>query len=487
MEKADDELRWKQVLDSFSLRTVLVLGDVLIDEYLMGEASRISPEAPVPILHVKESRRTLGGAANAAANVASLGGRSILIGMIGDDDAGASMVSLAGSSGIDFHPIRDERPTIKKTRIVGQRQQLLRLDQEETHDLAPTLAAEALRIFRRHLPHCDVVVLSDYAKGFFTAETCQAVIREAKAAGCTVIVDPRPQHGGFYKGCDYLTPNWKESQGLLGQPEADLTWEGVQRNGELLSTRIASNVLLTCGPKGMAFFSCGKAQFTMPTVAREVFDVSGAGDTVVAAFSLAKASGCDDREAVALANRAAGVVIGKLGTATVTRDELVGTVHSAKRLLSREDLAPVAKRLRSLGHKLVTLNGAFDLLHSGHLTIISEARRQGDLLFIGLNSDASVKRIKGSSRPIIPQAQRADLLLALREVDYVHIFDEDVPMPFLEEIAPDVHVYGSGHGSARIEAPTVIRLGGRVHIVEKVSGLSTSNILSSLGGSKSQG
>jgi D-beta-D-heptose 7-phosphate kinase/D-beta-D-heptose 1-phosphate adenosyltransferase len=484
MDDTEKDRQWRHVLESFSLRTVLVLGDVLIDEYLMGETTRLSPEAPVPILHVKESIRTLGGTANAAANVASLGGKPILIGMIGDDEAGASLASMARSSGIDFHPILDRRPTIKKTRIIGQRQQLLRIDHEETNELGPASAAEALKIFRQHLPHCDIVVLSDYAKGFFTEAACQAVIHEAKAAGRLVIIDPRPQHRDFYKGCDYLTPNWKESLGLLGEPEADLTSEGVQRNGELISSQFASNVLLTCGSKGMAFFSLGKAQFSVPTVAREIFDVSGAGDTVVAAFALAKASGCDDREAVSLANRAAGIVVGKLGTATVTREELLGSTQGANRLLSRQELAPLAKSLRRLGRKLVTLNGAFDVLHSGHLKIISEARRQGDLLFIGLNSDASVRRNKGSARPIIPQGQRAEMLLALRDVDYVHIFDEDVPMPFLEEIAPDVHVNGSEYGLACIEAPTVERLGGRIHIVEKNPGLSTSNIIAALGGSE---
>ncbi|MDQ3003439.1 MAG: bifunctional heptose 7-phosphate kinase/heptose 1-phosphate adenyltransferase [Fibrobacterota bacterium] len=481
---AVEESRLKQVVDAFRNQTIMVLGDVFIDEYLMGEASRISPEAPVPILHVKESYRTLGGAANTAVNVSSLGGKSILIGMIGRDEAGASLGELAKASGIDFQPVRDERSTIKKTRIVAQRQQLLRLDHEETHYLNAERAAEVLAIFRGRLPESKVVVLSDYAKGFFTEEICQTIIREAKALGRLVIIDPRPQHGGFYVGCDYLTPNWKESQGLLGQPESPISPEGVSLNGTALSTRLARNVLLTCGPKGMAFFTGGEARFTVPTVAREVFDVSGAGDTVVAAFALAKASGCADQESVILANRAAGVVVGKLGTATVTPEELQGAQQGANRVLSREELAPLASHLRKLGRKLVTLNGSFDLLHSGHLKIISEARKQGDMLFVGLNSDASVKGYKGESRPIIPQEQRAEMLLALRDVDYVHIFDEAVPMPFLEEIAPDIHVNGSEYGHDCIEAPTVERLGGRVHIVSKIPGLSTSNILSAMNASK---
>ncbi|GEM_PF-28548 len=483
-ENGFGERRLKQVLDSFRLQTVMVLGDVFIDEYLIGEAGRISPEAPVPILHVKESYRTLGGAANTAANVASLGGKSILIGMIGGDEAGASLRDLARASGIDFQPVQDKRPTIKKTRIVGQRQQLLRLDYEETHYLDAARAAEVLEIFRRRLPETQAVVLSDYAKGFFTQEMCRTIIGEAQAVGCPVIVDPRPQHGGFYSGCDYLTPNWKESQGLLGQPETPISPEGVRRNGIALSMGISRNVLLTCGPKGMAFFTGGEPQFTLPTVAREVFDVSGAGDTVVAAFSLAKAGGCADREAVALANRAAGVVVGKLGTATVTLEELLGPRQGDNRLLSRAELAPLARQFRKVGRKLVTLNGSFDLLHSGHLKIISEARKQGDVLLVGLNSDTSVKGYKGESRPIIPQEQRAEMLLALREVDYVHIFDEAVPMPFLEELAPDVHVNGSEYGSDCIEAPTVERLGGRVHIVGKIPGLSTTNILSAINLSK---
>jgi D-beta-D-heptose 7-phosphate kinase/D-beta-D-heptose 1-phosphate adenosyltransferase len=471
----------RDALSRFSGARILVLGDSMVDEYLTGDCTRLSPEAPVPILRVDpdKTRRVLGGAANTAANIASLGGAPVLFALFDPDDgAGKSFAELCAAAGVAVEPFRDGRATPVKTRLVGQRQQLLRLDREDVRDLDAKAEGLLLAAFRKALKGTGAVVLSDYAKGFLTDTLTRALLAEAKAAKVPVVLDPRPQHGARYRGADYVTPNWKESLGLLGWSEQPSTPENVKAVGDALRAQLDSSVLLTLGPAGIALFERGDTgHFHLPTAAREVFDVSGAGDTVVAAFALALATGTTPREGVEIANRAAGVVVGKLGTATVTRDELLGGAGNGDRLVSRDGLAPLAARLRAQGKRIATINGSFDLLHAGHLHILEEARRQGDVLLVGVNSDASVKRYKSADRPLISEADRARMLLALRCVDYVHVFDEDAPMAFLEEVRPDVHVNGSEYGADCIEAPVVKKHGGRIHIVEKVPGLSTSAII----------
>ena len=314
------------VLQQISGRRVLVIGDVIADEYLVGESSRISAEAPVPVLHYTGEHATLGGAGNTAANVASLGGSPTLIGVIGDDVAGASVAQGCERAGVHLVPLRDGRPTTRKVRVISQQQQLLRIDYEQTASIDGAVQQHLLDEFGARLESCDIVVISDYAKGLLTNDVCREVIRRAHAAGREVVVDPRPQHAAFYWSCDYLTPNWKESLGLLGEEDGSHSVENVKRVGTLLSRRFRSSVLLTLGPRGIAFFHRdGGEPFVVAAEAQEVFDVSGAGDTVVAAFSLARAAGCDHTSAVSLANRAAAIVVGKRGTATVTPDEILAS------------------------------------------------------------------------------------------------------------------------------------------------------------------
>jgi len=472
---------FSRALSRFEALTLLVLGDSFVDEYLIGECSRISPEAPVPILRVDASktRRVLGGAANTAANIAALGGKAVLFSLAGSDPMGGVLETLCSGSGVTLKAFKDGRPTLVKTRLVGERQQLLRLDYEETADISVAVENQILEAFRKQVKQADIVVLSDYAKGFLTLGLTQALIREAHAAGKAVVLDPRPQHAARYADCDYITPNWKESLGLLGRSTGvESNADHVREVGEALRQKLRCNVLLTMGPQGIAFFGKDAEEFfQMPTAAREVYDVSGAGDTVVAAFALATAAGLSHPEAVELANRAAGIVVGKMGTATVSPEELLESDSAESPLLARPQLAPLANRLRAQGKRIVTLNGSFDLLHAGHLYILEEAKAQGDVLIVGLNSDASVKRYKSKDRPIIPEAERAKMLSGLRCVDYVHIFDEDTPIAFLEEVKPQVHVNGSEYGADCVEAPVVKRHGGRIHIVEKIPGLSTSQIL----------
>jgi D-beta-D-heptose 7-phosphate kinase/D-beta-D-heptose 1-phosphate adenosyltransferase len=279
-----------------------------------------------------------------------------------------------------------------------------------------------------------------------------------------------------------MTPNWKESRGLLGLPDAKSSPAEIDAVARALSAQLDTNVVLTLGPDGIAFCSRGGGErFGMPTMAKEVFDVSGAGDTVVAALALALASGADHQTAVGIANRAASVVVGKFGTATVTPEEMLEDTD-ALRLVPRRGLAPLAATLRARGRRIVTINGSFDLLHGGHLHILSEARRQGDVLIVGLNSDASVRGYKGPTRPIVPERRRAEMLLALRMVDYVHIFDEPDPIAFLKEVQPHVHVNGSEYGEDCIESETVRRAGGAVHIVSRLPDLSSTGLLDALSG-----
>ncbi len=468
-----------RLVAQFKNRRVLVVGDAILDEYLLGDCTRISPEAPVPVVKVTSSRRVLGGAANTAANVVSLGGRASLLAIVGNDEGGAILRSCASEAGIELCAIDAGVPTLRKMRVVGHQQQIVRLDYEEVGRSAAA-DAEILGMFRAAVRDCDIVVISDYAKGFVSPRVAREIIRQAHEAGLDVIVDPRPQNRDCYSGCDYLTPNWKESRALLRLPEADYTPDGAATVARSLAAELGTHVVLTLGAHGMMFCARDASeQFEVPTLAREVFDVSGAGDTVVAAFALARASGASHAAAVGIANKAASVVVGKFGTATVTPEEILHDTD-ALRLVPRSMLSQLAATLRAKGKRIVTINGSFDILHNGHLYILNEARKRGDVLIVAVNSDASVKSYKGPNRPIVPERRRAEMLLALRMVDYVHIFDEPDPIAFLNEVRPDVHVNGSEYGENCIESETVRRGGGTIHIVSRIAELSTSGLIASV-------
>ena len=466
-------------VSDFKGRRILVLGDAILDEYLIGECSRISPEAPVPVLKVNTCRRVLGGAANTAANIRSLGGHATLIALVGDDEGGWTLRRCAADAGVELQVVDHGLPTLRKTRVVAQQQQIVRLDYEESVRLGRGVEDAILARFSAEVDRHDVVVISDYGKGFVSTRLASAIIAGAHAAGRQVIVDPRPQNKDCYYDCDYLTPNWRESRALLGLPDAEPSAEEVRAVAGALASELRTNVVLTLGAHGISFCSRGSTeQFAVPTLAREVFDVSGAGDTVVAAFALARASGTDHATAVALANRAASVVVGKFGTATVTAEEILQD-HESQRLVPRHGLRDLAAAIRRSRKRIVTVNGSFDILHTGHLYILNEARQRGDILIVGLNSDRSVKSYKGPDRPVVPERRRAEMLLALRVVDYVHIFDESDPIAFLREVNPDVHVNGSEYGENCIEADTVRKGGGTIHIVDRIPEVSTSRLVKS--------
>jgi D-beta-D-heptose 7-phosphate kinase/D-beta-D-heptose 1-phosphate adenosyltransferase len=464
-------------VSDFKDRRVLVVGDAILDEYLLGDCSRISPEAPVPVLKVSGARRVLGGAANTAANIVSLGGRATLIALVGVDEGGATMKRCAADAGVDLVAVDHGLATLRKTRVVGQHQQIVRLDYEDIQKHGPGVETAILEQVNASIDDCDIVVISDYAKGFVSQSLAQAIIARAHDRGLQVVVDPRPQNKECYRGCDYVTPNWKESRALLGLPDAEPSRDTIDAVARTLAADLGANVVLTLGAHGILFQSRkGDEHFALPTLAREVFDVSGAGDTVVAAFALACASGAGHETAVTLANRAASVVVGKFGTATVTPEEILQDTD-AVRLVPRAALSQLAATLRAKRKRIVTTNGSFDILHKGHLHLLNEARQRGDVLIVGLNSDASVRSYKGPKRPIVPERRRAEMLLALRMVDYVHIFDEPDPIAFLKEINPDVHVNSSEYGEECVESATVRRGGGTVHIVNRIPGLSTTGMI----------
>jgi D-beta-D-heptose 7-phosphate kinase/D-beta-D-heptose 1-phosphate adenosyltransferase len=429
---------------------------------------------------VHSSRRVLGGAANTAANIVSLGGHATLISLVGNDEGGQTLRRCASDAGLDLLAVDHGLTTLRKTRVVGQQQQIVRLDYEEIQPNSQAIESQVMDLVDACVDSCDIVVISDYAKGFLSEALAQSIIRRVHEAGLDVIVDPRPQNRDCYHGCDYLTPNWKESRALLKLGDADPSEEAIESVARSLASELRTNVVLTLGAHGISFCSRnGAERFAMPTLAREVFDVSGAGDTVVAAFALALAAGADHATAVTLANKAASVVVGKFGTATVTAEEILLDTDSL-RLVSRPALAQLATTLKAKGKRIVTVNGSFDVLHNGHLYILNEARKQGDVVIVGLNSDASVKGYKGPSRPHVPEQRRAEMLLALRMVDYVHIFDEADPIAFLKELKPHVHVNGSEYGEKCIESETVQHGGGTIHIVGRIPGLSTSSLIETM-------
>jgi D-beta-D-heptose 7-phosphate kinase / D-beta-D-heptose 1-phosphate adenosyltransferase len=471
-------LHLREALSAFGRQRVLVVGDLILDEYVTGDCSRVSPEAPVPIVRVGGRHTVLGGAANTAANIASLGGNVTLIGLVGEDAGGDELRQGCAAANIQLAAVTSLRPTTRKVRVVGEQQQLLRLDYEDTAPVDEAIESRLLAALEAELARARIVVLSDYAKGAVTRRVCQELLARAHAAGKKVIVDPRPQHRSFYAGCDYLTPNWKESQALLGHPESHPTDESILASGRELVATFNSHVVMTLGGRGISFFGRQDDEyFSVPTVAREVFDVSGAGDTVVAALALALAAGCSHVEAVGLANLAAGVVVAKRGTATVSPHELLRDADADSRIVDRDELRKLAARLTAQSKRIVTVNGSFDLLHAGHVHFLREARQQGDVLIVGLNSDASVRSYKGPSRPVVPERQRAEMLLAVRYVDYVHLFDETEPMRFIEDARPAVHVNGAEYGERCIEAETVRRIGARLHLVDRLPGLSTTELL----------
>ena len=468
-------------LPDFSSVNVLVAGDVMLDRYWQGATSRISPEAPVPVVRIGEMEDRAGGAGNVALNIAALGGKATLLGVTGDDEpADALQRCLEQHPGVQCHFSRlDGHRTITKLRVLSRHQQLIRLDFEEA---AETVEGDDLRQrFEALLPHCDIVILSDYAKG--TLNEAPALIAAARRHGKRVVVDPKGRDFRRYRGASLITPNMAEFEAVVGACDSE---EAIRDKGLALCDDLGLEALLiTRSEKGMTLLQQDAEVIHLPTRAREVYDVTGAGDTVVAVLAASLGAGLELAPAAGLANHAAGIAVGKLGTATVSPAELRRALQpetaSNHGIIDEELLLEEIAHARQAGETIVMTNGCFDILHAGHIRYLEEARRHGDRLIVAVNSDDSVRRLKGTSRPINPLQQRMEVLAGLRAVDWVVPFDEDTPRRLICRLLPDVLIKGGDYRPEEIAgADCVTAHGGSVVVTAFVDGQSTSRIVETI-------
>jgi D-beta-D-heptose 7-phosphate kinase / D-beta-D-heptose 1-phosphate adenosyltransferase len=462
---------------------VLIVGDLMLDRYIWGDVERISPEAPVPVVRAGYRSEQAGGAGNVAMNIGGLGAKATLLGFRGDDDDGEALERALRHAGIESQAIAvPGHPTTTKLRIVGGKQQMLRLDTERTGGYPAEFYAALLSKLEAAIAGADVVVLSDYAKGGLSPDVCVQTIAMARRAGIPLLVDPKQATFQNYRGATTICPNLAELSLVTGVSSKN--FDGLLSAGQKLVTDLDLEYLtVTLSEKGIALLR-GDSRFIAPAVARQVFDVSGAGDTVIATLALAAAAELDVEIAVELANLAAGIVVSKVGTVPVTRDELLMSLmpqielQAQEKVLSLDSLRARAAAWRSTGQTVVFTNGCFDLLHIGHITLLEQARREGHRLVVAVNSDASVRGLKGPARPIVGERERARILAALAAVDAVVIFDEATPLRVVEILRPDVIVKGGDYNEENIVGAKEVRSwGGRVKIVPIVEGFSSTNLI----------
>lgn len=469
--------------DALSGKTVLVLGDVMLDRFVYGAVDRISPEAPVAVIAVEREATMLGGAGNVARNVAALGGRAVLAGVIGDDEAGRTVADLvAREPGLESAlAIDPSRRTTEKTRYVAASHQMLRADREDNHDVE---ASVVLSVFEAALPTVEAVVLSDYAKGVLTPKVLSAVIAAARTAGKPVIVDPKSRDLARYDGATVIKPNRREAAEATGVTGADDEAAEAAGAAILAAAPNLAAALITRGAAGMTLFQRGDAPVHLPASALEVFDVSGAGDTVAAVLALSLAAGADLASAARLANAAAGLVVAKLGTDVVTAAELKAALDRTRgdpaqeKVASRARLLEIVAGWRARGLRIGFTNGCFDLLHPGHISLLAQAKAACDRLVLGLNTDASVQRLKGPTRPVQKEDARASVLASLSAVDLVTLFDEDTPLELIQLIKPDVLIKGADYTvETVVGADVVLANGGRVVLADLKAGQSTTALI----------
>lgn len=477
-------------LDQFLNRRVLCIGDLMLDRYVYGSVDRISPEAPIPVLHTKRETATLGGAGNVVQNIAALGGAVDFVAVVGQDKAAHDVLQAAGTlHNVDAHLLADSsRPTTEKTRFVANGQQLLRADHEVSAPLSADLEQKLLQRVEAVLNACDAVILSDYAKGVLTDSVIARVIERARAAGKTIIVDPKGRDFSKYRGAHFLTPNRKELSDACGHDIKSVE-DAAEAAQTLIRTLGIGHVLVKLGADGVCLVREGQAPLHFCTKAREVFDVSGAGDTVAATLALALASGLRAEDAAEIANVAGSIVVGKVGTASVTRDEIArelmfgGSSAAEDKVVGTLTVRDNVERWHKQGFKVGFTNGCFDLLHPGHISLIRQARAACDKLIVGLNSDASVKRLKGDSRPVQNEAARSAVLASLADVDNVVIFDEDTPLELIKIIRPDVLVKGADYTISKVVGADLVQgWGGKVVLAELVDGQSTTGTIARMKG-----
>ena len=464
----------------FSAVKVLVVGDLMLDQYWFGPTARISPEAPVPVVRVTEAQGRPGGAANVAVNLASLGTATVLTGILGQDANGDTLQRLVESHGIEFDGVRSAtQPTITKLRVLSRNQQLIRLDTENPY--SPADIEPVYGVTRKHIVNADVCIFSDYAKG--SLGQVQQLISLCREHDVTVLVDPKGTDFERYRGADLLTPNFSEFEAVAGPVSGDEML--IERAQSLLVQLELKAMLVTLGERGMLVVSESGPALLLPARAREVFDVTGAGDTVIAALAAGLGSGMELADAAGLANLAAGLVVRKIGVASVTPSELRLALHEygqgGRGLVDRDEACRVAEEARSRGERVVMTNGCFDILHTGHVAYLEEAKTLGDRLIVAVNDDASVADLKGEGRPVNPLEDRMGVLAGLASVDWVVPFSEETPEQLVKEILPDVLVKGGDYQVDEIAGGrAVLENGGSVKVLGFREGRSTSAIIQAI-------
>ncbi|HNE25590.1 MAG TPA: bifunctional D-glycero-beta-D-manno-heptose-7-phosphate kinase/D-glycero-beta-D-manno-heptose 1-phosphate adenylyltransferase HldE [Pseudomonadales bacterium] len=470
------------VQPQFNSAQVLVVGDVMLDRYWHGATARISPEAPVPVVQVQQREDRAGGAGNVALNIAALGGGVSLLGLVGADEEARVLAQRLQAAQVhcDFETITSH-PTITKLRVISRHQQLLRMDFEESFSAqdSAVLAERAVPLFA----HVNVIVLSDYKKG--ALQSAPSMIAAARAANKTVLVDPKGTDFSCYRGATLLTPNLHEFEAVVGECKDEQTL--VQKGMALIEALDLQALLVTRGEHGMTLLQRGEQQHPLhlPAQAREVFDVTGAGDTVIATLAASMAAGIALPQAVVLANIAAGIVVGKLGTATISGPELRQALRQAhgigRGVMTEEQLLAAMDDARNHGEKIVFTNGCFDLLHPGHVTYLEDAKKLGQRLVVAVNSDASVKRLKGEGRPIQSAESRMAVLAGLEAVDWVVVFADDTPERLLQLLKPDVLVKGGDYTPEQVVGASIVRAyGGEVAVLSFVDQCSTTSIVKTI-------
>ncbi len=467
-------------LPDFSDAKVLVVGDVMLDRYWVGPTGRVSPEAPVPVVKVEQHEERPGGAANVALNVAALGAHGCLLGFTGDDEPADALTRKLDAIKVESDFVRlADYPTITKLRVLSRNQQLIRLDFEE--GFQDVDAAPLLEKVEKGLGSAQVMILSDYAKG--ALEQVQTMIQMARKQGVPVLVDPKGTDFERYRGATLLTPNLSEFEAVVGKCKTE--HELVEKGLELVDRFELDALLVTRSENGMTLIRKGEDELHLPAMAHEVYDVTGAGDTVISTLATSLASGATLAEACGLANAAAGVVVGKLGTSTISPIELAnvlyGTQESGFGVLTEHQLKYAVEAAHRRGEKLVMTNGCFDIIHAGHVSYLNSARKLGDRLIVAVNSDESVRGLKGTGRPVNSSDRRMAVLAGLGAVDWVVEFTEETPERLISEILPDILVKGGDYKVEEIAGhKQVLANGGDVKVLQFEEGISTTKIINAI-------
>ncbi len=476
----------ENLLRSLKPAPILVAGDVMVDEYVVGEVERISPESPVPVVVARDRLRRLGGAGNVVKNLVTMGGTVALFATVGKDNPGSWFKKNCEEMAVESFWLKDDpsRPTTIKTRVVARNQQIVRIDEERIAEIPAEIERVVLEEVKSVMPQVKAAIISDYGKGFLTPNLLQALLESARSNRIPSLVDPKGMDFRKYRGATYITPNLREAS-LASGIEIRNKETLVEAARILLDQTEAEALIITRGRDGITLVTGHKAQ-DFPVKPVEIVDVTGAGDTVISALGLAVANGLSIEEAINLANLAASIVVARFGAASASLEEMIDALRqkpSSTKVVALLDIAAELGNHRIQGHKIVFTNGCFDLFHAGHLEILRKASAMGDIMVVGINSDRSVSRIKGPGRPIIAQADRVELVSALSFVDFVVVFEEDTPENLIKELRPDILVKGEDWRGKEVVGEAIVKArGGRVEFVKHIDGISTSQLIQKIRG-----